>query len=174
MSARAFRWFLSLALVSLAGCENKVPEPDSTQAPAKEQAEGPVVKELVKEDLKVGTGPVAETGDKVKVHYTGKLVKTNFKFDSSVGKDPFEFTIGEGGVIKGWDQGVVGMKVGGKRKLTIPSDLAYGKEGKPPTIPPDAPLTFDIELLSIDGKGDAKDKDKDEPKEEELDESAFE
>jgi FKBP-type peptidyl-prolyl cis-trans isomerase len=139
-----------------AGCREKVPEPDAaprTQAPKKKDFKAP--KELKKEDVKVGNGPAAAKGDKVKVHYTGRLLKTNLKFDSSVGKDPFEFTLGEGGVIKGWDQGVVGMKVGGKRKLTIPSDLAYGKKGSPPKIPADAPLVFDIELLSIAGKGDS-------------------
>jgi FKBP-type peptidyl-prolyl cis-trans isomerase len=100
------------------------------------------------EDLQVGTGEAAKTGDVVEVHYTGRL--TNGKeFDSSVGKEPFTFKLGAGRVIKGWEQGVVGMKVGGKRKLTIPAELAYGKRGYPPDIPPDATLIFDIELLQI-------------------------
>ncbi len=138
-----------------AGCEDKVPEPTPSAPPvksAKSSDEGP--KELLREDLKVGTGPEAKAGDEVKVHYTGRLLKTNFKFDSSLDKgEPFTFTLGEGQVIKGWDQGVVGMKVGGKRKLTIPSDLAYGKAGSPPKIPADAPLVFEVELLEIVGQG---------------------
>jgi FKBP-type peptidyl-prolyl cis-trans isomerase len=141
-----------------AGCEEKVPEPTPSASPvksgkaAKDDFKAP--KELLKEDLKEGEGPAAESGDEVKVHYTGRLLKTNFKFDSSLDKgEPFTFTLGESQVIKGWDQGVVGMKVGGKRKLTIPSDLAYGKAGSPPKIPGDAPLVFEVELLEIVGKG---------------------
>jgi FKBP-type peptidyl-prolyl cis-trans isomerase len=72
------------------------------------------------------------------------------QFDSSRGKDPFEFELGKGAVIKGWDQGVVGMKVGGQRKLTIPYDLAYGEAGSPPNIPPKAALKFDVELLDVE------------------------
>ena len=172
MTPRAFRWVFAAVLVT-AGCENKVPEPEATQVPAKETPEVTGPKSLVKKDLKVGTGPAAQKGDTVKVHYTGKLLKTNFKFDSSVGKDPFKFTIGKGDVIKGWDEGVVGMKKGGTRQLTIPSDLAYGKEGKPPQIPADAPLIFDIELLSIGDKGD-DDTEESEEKEEELEPPMFE
>lgn len=85
----------------------------------------------------------------MKVHYTGRLMDGT-KFDSSLDRDePFSFTLGQGQVIKGWDEGVVGMKKGGKRKLVIPSDMAYGKRGSPPKIPPDAPLQFEIELLEI-------------------------
>jgi FKBP-type peptidyl-prolyl cis-trans isomerase len=105
------------------------------------------------EDLKEGTGPAAKVGDLVEVDYTGKL--TNGKvFDSSLrpGGQPLVFQLGRGKVIKGWDQGVVGMKVGGKRKLTIPPDLAYGAEGYPPDIPPNAVLSFEVELLSINKK----------------------
>jgi FKBP-type peptidyl-prolyl cis-trans isomerase len=106
-------------------------------------------KNLEIEDLKEGTGPAAKVGDKVEVDYTGKL--TNGKiFDSSLapGKQPYVFRLGRGEVIKGWDKGVVGMKVGGKRKLTIPPDLAYGSEGRP-GIPPNSTLVFEIDLLSI-------------------------
>ena len=151
-----------LALVWLAlGCQDKVPEPEPPPKPAKTAAkpaasapspkaeEKPVVKELTKEDLKPGKGPAAKKGDTVRVHYTGRLLDGT-KFDSSLDRnEPFEFTIGEGGVIKGWDEGVPGMKKGGKRKLVIPSDMAYGKRGSPPKIPPDAPLEFEIELVEI-------------------------
>ena len=96
-----------------------------------------------------GTGATAKAGDQVSVHYTGKL-KDGTKFDSSVDRNkPFDFPLGAGRVIKGWDEGVAGMKVGGKRKLIIPSDLAYGPNGRPPVIPPNAELHFDVELLKI-------------------------
>jgi len=105
--------------------------------------------EFVIEDVKVGTGAEAKDGSSVKVHYTGTL-KSGKKFDSSRDRDaPFDFTIGQGSVIVGWDKGVVGMKVGGQRKLTIPYDMAYGVDGKPPDIPPRATLLFDIELLEV-------------------------
>ena len=99
-------------------------------------------------DIKVGTGQEAKNGDHVKVHYTGWLT-TGKKFDSSVGGAPFDFTIGHGDVIKGWDEGVTGMKVGGKRQLRIPPDLAYGAQGYPGAIPPNATLILDIRLVSI-------------------------
>jgi len=141
------------AVGALAGCEDKVAEPPAGPAPTVAPTHAaPAPTKLVKEDLKVGTGPVAEKGDKVKVHYTGRLLKTKKQFDSSRGKAPFEFTLGEGAVIKGWDQGVVGMKVGGKRKLTIPAALGYGAKGSPPKIPPNAALLFDVELLEVEGK----------------------
>ena len=104
---------------------------------------------LKSEDLLVGSGDEAKAGKTVSVHYTGTLTDGS-KFDSSMDRGkPFEFQLGAGRVIKGWDQGVVGMKVGGKRKLTIPSDLAYGSRGFPPVIPPDSTLVFEIELLGV-------------------------
>jgi FKBP-type peptidyl-prolyl cis-trans isomerase FkpA len=99
-------------------------------------------------DIKTGAGPTAASGKKVKVHYTGWLTSGK-KFDSSVGKSPFDFTLGAGQVIKGWDEGVTGMKVGGKRQLRIPPDLAYGAQGYPGAIPPNATLVFDVELLAV-------------------------
>ncbi len=101
------------------------------------------------EDQVVGTGVEAKAGNTVDVHYTGTL-KDGKKFDSSLdhGK-PFSFKLGAGQVIKGWDEGVAGMKIGGKRKLVIPSALAYGKRGAGGAIPPDAELTFVVELLQV-------------------------
>lgn len=100
-------------------------------------------------DIRVGNGEVAKEGSHVRVHYTGWLT-TGKKFDSSVdaGK-PFDFTIGNAEVIKGWEQGVAGMKVGGKRQLRIPPELAYGADGYPGSIPPNATLIFDIQLLAV-------------------------
>jgi FKBP-type peptidyl-prolyl cis-trans isomerase len=102
------------------------------------------------EELKEGTGPAAKAGDTVSVHYTGTLKSNGKKFDSSLDRgQPFEFKLGARMVIKGWDEGVAGMKVGSKRKLIIPSDLAYGPDGRPPVIPPAADLVFEVELLKI-------------------------
>lgn len=100
-------------------------------------------------DIKAGTGAVAQAGQTVKVHYTGWLT-TGKKFDSSVGKAPFEVTpLGNAPVIKGWNEGIIGMKVGGKRQLRIPPDLAYGADGYPGVIPPNSTLIFDVQLLSV-------------------------
>ncbi len=101
------------------------------------------------EDLVQGTGAEAVAGKKVSVHYTGTLTDGS-KFDSSLDRGrPFDFPLGGGRVIKGWDQGVAGMKVGGKRRLTIPPELAYGDRGFPPVIPPNSTLVFEIELLAV-------------------------
>jgi FKBP-type peptidyl-prolyl cis-trans isomerase len=100
-------------------------------------------------DQVVGAGDVAVAGKTVSVHYTGWL-ENGKKFDSSVDRgQPFSFPLGAGRVIKGWDEGVQGMKIGGKRKLTIPSDLGYGSRGAGGVIPPNATLIFDVELLGV-------------------------
>jgi len=100
-------------------------------------------------DIKVGTGAEAKPGHTVKVDYTGWLTNGK-KFDSSVGTGrPFQFMLGAGQVIKGWDEGVAGMKVGGKRQLRIPPDLAYGAKGYPPVIPANSTLVFDVQLLDV-------------------------
>src|SRR5262249_60668490 len=120
-------------------------------AQAQDKKEGKVVTTksgLKYEDLKEGTGDAAKAGDTVEVHYTGWL-KDGKKFDSSVGKQPFTFKLGAGMVIKGWDEGVAGMKAGGKRKLIIPAELGYGARGAGGVIPPNAELTFEVELLQI-------------------------
>jgi FKBP-type peptidyl-prolyl cis-trans isomerase len=104
---------------------------------------------LVYEELTIGTGTEAKSGAPVTVHYTGWLTNGT-KFDSSKDRDdPFVFNLGAGQVIKGWDEGVAGMKVGGKRKLTIPPQLGYGARGAGSVIPPDATLVFEVELLEV-------------------------
>jgi FKBP-type peptidyl-prolyl cis-trans isomerase FkpA len=146
------------AAVALSGCgtpaQTAAPsspaqptEPATSQA-ATPVAPAPVAKGLIIKDTVVGKGAEAKSGDKVTVNYTGWLTDGK-KFDSSIGKAPFEFTLGAGEVIPGWDQGVAGMKVGGKRKLTIPPDLGYGATGAGGVIPPNATLLFDVELLKV-------------------------
>ncbi len=117
----------------------------------------PVIHELQKNDVRIGAGEGASAGQTAVVHYTGWLYDPNAaeqkgaKFDSSRDRgQPFRFTIGGGNVIKGWDEGVQGMQVGGQRRLVIPPHLAYGDQGAGGAIPPNAPLLFDIELLAIE------------------------
>ncbi|WP_456414897.1 FKBP-type peptidyl-prolyl cis-trans isomerase [Thiolapillus sp.] len=101
------------------------------------------------DDLEEGTGTEAQAGSQVTVHYTGWLTDGS-KFDSSLDRNqPFQFSLGKGQVIRGWDEGVQGMKVGGKRKLTIPSQLGYGAAGAGGVIPPNATLVFEVELLEV-------------------------
>ena len=108
------------------------------------------VSDLKIEDIVLGEGDVAESGKKVTVNYKGTLLDGT-QFDSSYDRgEPFSFNLGAGEVIKGWDQGVAGMKVGGKRKLTIPPDLAYGEAGAGGSIPPNSTLVFEVELLGVE------------------------
>lgn len=141
---------LAVAVVA-AGCSKSVAEPTSDFKPAQGTPPPPPPANLEIEDLVVGSGRAAATGDTVRVLYTGTLMNGT-KFDSTAdhGNEPFKFTLGKGEVIKGWDQGVVGMKIHGKRKLRIPPDLGYGAQGSPPTIPANAGLIFDVELVSVD------------------------
>ena len=137
----------AVAVAQTAAAKPKTP---NTNAPTKVTGDGVKTDSgLQYWEIRVGPGEVAKEGSHVRVHYTGWLT-TGKKFDSSVdaGK-PFDFTIGNGEVIKGWEEGVAGMKVGGKRQLRIPPELAYGAAGSPPTIPPNATLIFDIQLLGV-------------------------
>ena len=110
---------------------------------------GPAPKTLVTKEIIKGTGAEAKTGDAVTVNYVGALYENGKVFDASWKRnEPFQFTLGKGEVIPGWEQGVVGMKVGGRRELIIPASLGYGAKGSPPKIPPNAPLIFVVDLLS--------------------------
>lgn len=131
---------------------NAIPNSATTETPVVERVK--TASGLQYQDVKVGTGEVARPGYNVTVHYTGWLKSrdgsTGRKFDSSRDKDePFSFRLGTGQVIQGWDEGVQGMRVGGIRKLIVPSYLGYGSRGAPPAIPPNATLLFEIELLGL-------------------------
>jgi FKBP-type peptidyl-prolyl cis-trans isomerase len=126
------------------------PKPPSplSKKPVVSVPSGPAPTKLQVKDLITGTGPTAKAGSQLTVNYVGVLYKGGKEFDSSWKRNqPFPFQLGQGAVIKGWDQGLVGMKVGGRRELIIPADLAYGKAGSPPTIPPDSALVFVVDLL---------------------------
>jgi peptidylprolyl isomerase len=149
-------------LVAATGTPTPVPTPTAT-LPAQEPTTAPDSPPAVSgEEITTPSGlryidlvpgsteEVAQTGDTVVVNYTGWLDPSGPKFDSSLERpEPFKFTIGAGQVIKGWDEGVAGMGVGGQRRLLIPADLAYGEQGRPPTIPGNAPLIFDVVLVDV-------------------------
>jgi FKBP-type peptidyl-prolyl cis-trans isomerase len=153
-------WILAITLIALAGVSiAQTAARKTTAKPAvKSAASGPtkvtgaptkMASGLQYWDIKIGTGAVAQTGKQVKVDYTGWLTNGK-KFDSSVGTGrPFDFMLGASQVIKGWDEGIVGMKVGGKRQLRIPPDLAYGAGGHPPQIPANSTLIFDVRLVDV-------------------------
>ena len=123
---------------------------DVGSKPTVEVPTGPPPDQLVVKDLKEGDGDEAKAGDQVTVQYVGVLYDGGKEFDASWDRgQPFPFTLGSGQVIPGWDQGVEGMKVGGRRELIIPPDLAYGPQGQPPDIPPNATLVFVIDLVSV-------------------------
>lgn len=147
MSKRAFllAGMLFMAVTGLAIAAESASE-TTTKAATTQPASGLEITEIAPGE----SSPSAKTGDVVLVFYTGKLANgTVFDSTDRHGGKPFQFTLGQGHVIKGWDQGVVGMKLGEKRKLVIPPDLAYGANGSPPTIPANATLTFEIELCGI-------------------------
>jgi FKBP-type peptidyl-prolyl cis-trans isomerase FkpA len=146
----------ALLLASLATAQTAATKPKvqvvtpNTKSPSKVTGDGVKTDSgLQYWDIKVGAGDEAKDGDHVKVHYTGWFTDGK-KFDSSVdAHQPYEFTLGKGDVIKGWDEGVTGMKVGGKRQLRIPPELAYGEKGYKDIIPASATLIFDVQLLAV-------------------------
>src|SRR5207244_1720789 len=153
----------AVVAVAAAGCGNSKkkasasgPAPTTTTpatAPARPKPtvrvpKGPPPKKLVIKDLIAGTGARAQAGDNLTVNYVGVLYKGGKQFDASYGKSPFAFQVGVGQVIRGWDKGLVGMRVGGRRELIIPPRDGYGSRGAPPDIPPNAALVFVVDLLA--------------------------
>ena len=162
LRARSLLLVLCLAaLVAVAGCGSDSEEPASKSTPEAAATpertkpeitvpKGKPPKKLVIKDIEEGTGKPAEPGQQVTVQYVGTSFLNGRQFDASWDRgEPFEFQLGSGSVIPGWDQGVEGMKVGGRRQLVIPPDLAYGAQGSPPTIGPNETLVFVIDLLSV-------------------------
>jgi FKBP-type peptidyl-prolyl cis-trans isomerase FkpA len=169
------RLVAAAVLLALAGCTSLTAPPPPEQFASDTRADGgtpaaaasapsqgqppslpaqpvPADQQMGMVTLTPGTGDLAKAGDRVSVHYVGTLTDGT-KFDSSRDRNqPFQFVLGQGQVIKGWDQGVAGMKVGEKRKLTIPPAMAYGPQGRPPKIPPNSTLVFEVELLAVNPK----------------------
>jgi peptidylprolyl isomerase len=126
---------------------------DTKSKPVVPKQTGAPPKKLVVKDIVVGKGKAAKKGDKLSMQYVGVLFKGGEQFDASWDNgSPFDFTLGQGNVIKGWDKGLVGIKPGGRRQLIIPPNLAYGAQGQPPTIPGNATLVFIVDALSVSGK----------------------
>ena len=163
LRARSLLLVLCLAaLVAVAGCGSDSEEPASKSTPEAAATpertkpeitvpKGKAPKKLVIKDIEEGTGKAAKAGDQVTVQYVGTSFLNGRQFDASWDRgEPFQFQLGAGSVIPGWDQGVEGMKVGGRRQLVIPPDLAYGEQGSPPTIGPNETLVFVIDLLSAE------------------------
>src|ERR1700689_579584 len=159
MAAKHFAKFILIACIAAtAACSGKSDAPTTSGAPTSSAAPPPGVTSLKTETLKAGTGATIGGGQMAVVQYTGWLYETGAtdhkgkEFDSSrtAGREAFKFPVGTGSVIKGWDQGVLGMKVGESRRLTIPPDLAYGDSGPGGVIPPGATLVFDVELVGIE------------------------
>ena len=159
--ARLLLIVLACAALSVAGCgadseetSSSKPEATSTPAPTKPEItvpKGKAPKKLVIKDIKEGTGATAEAGKQVSVQYVGISFLNGRQFDASWDRgEPFSFQLGTGSVIPGWDQGVEGMKVGGRRQLVVPPDLAYGAQGSPPTIGPNETLVFVFDLLNVE------------------------
>ncbi len=122
---------------------------DTSTPPRVSVPSGPPPKQLEEKDLVVGTGAEAKAGDEVTVNYIGVGYDSRREFDASWGREPFTFTLGSGEVIPGWEEGVAGMKAGGRRELIIPPELAYGPEGSPPAIGPSETLVFVVDLVSV-------------------------
>jgi peptidylprolyl isomerase len=154
---------LALAIAGCGDGDDSTSTEPTTEAPAAESGtedtskkpkvtvpSGPPPKQLEKNDVVEGTGPEAKAGDEVTVQYVGVGYDSGEEFDASWDRgEPFPFTLGAGEVIPGWDQGLAGMKVGGRRELIIPSDLAYGSAGSPPVIGPNETLIFVVDLVAV-------------------------
>jgi FKBP-type peptidyl-prolyl cis-trans isomerase FkpA len=150
----------SSTVLSLSACENKNAQTNPANTASTANAASPSGAEMLSgvrnvsgiriEDVKEGDGRQAKKGDSVSVNYLGTLASNGKKFDSSYDRnEPITFKLGSGQVIEGWEKGIEGMKVGGKRVLTIPPDKAYGPDGYPPVIPPNATLKFEVELVDV-------------------------
>jgi peptidylprolyl isomerase len=138
------------ATASTPAATTPAPTTETATKPKVTVPSGPPPKKLEIKDLKEGTGPAAKAGDQLTVQYVGVNYANGKQFDASWDRgQPFQFQLGAGGVIPGWDEGLVGMKAGGRRELIIPPDLAYGAQGAPPDIPPNATLIFVIDLEQI-------------------------
>jgi peptidylprolyl isomerase len=148
-----FAVIIAAVLIGQSGGDDEAEEPATAERqdkPEVEIPEGNPPEELVIEDLEEGEGDEAQAGDQLTVDYVGVLYDGGDEFDESFSKpEPFQFVLGQGGVIPGWDEGLEGMKVGGRRQLVIPPDQAYGPQGRPPDIPPDSTLVFVIDLVAI-------------------------